>query len=208
MDAFAADHVGYAPIVIAPDQLGGSGRNPMCVDSRAFGNSATYLLKDVRDWAISHLRVSSDPAGWGVLGYSQGATCAVQFATGHPELFGSALASSSELGPTLGNETQTIATGFDGVRSAYEKAQPSALMAAHAPYQDSVIVFGSGQNDVKYRAFAQALHIRAKAAGIHSELLISPGTAHDWNTVHYTLVQGFPLIAAQLGLTRRRGTTP
>ncbi|MFK3670668.1 alpha/beta hydrolase [Leifsonia aquatica] len=202
MDAFAAEHDGYAPIVVAADQLGGPGRNPMCVDSRAYGDSATYLLKDVRTWVSSHLRVSSDPAAWGVFGYSQGATCAVQFATGHPELFGSALASSSELGPTLGDRAQTIATGFGGSAAAFEAAQPLAMMAAHEPYKDSTVVFGVGQNDAKYTAYARTLDAAATKAGIHSELLISPGTAHDWNTVRHTLADGFPAIARQMGLER------
>lgn len=202
MDAFAASHGGYAPIVVAADQLGGPGRNPMCVDSRSYGDSATYLLKDVRDWISSHLRVSSDPAAWGVFGYSQGATCAVQFATGHPELFGSALASSSELGPTLGNRTLTIDTGFDGSAKAFAAAQPLAMMAAHAPYADSTLVLGVGQNDTKYTAFARTLDAAAQKAGMHTELLISPGTAHDWNTVRHTLELGFPAIATQMGLDR------
>lgn len=200
MDAFAAQHGGYAPIVIAPDQLGAPGRNPMCVDSKTFGKSATYLLTDVRNWAVSHLRVSSDPAAWSIFGYSQGATCAVQFAAGHPELFGSALASSSELGPTLGPEALTIQQGFEGSRAAYNRAQASAAMTAHAPYRDSVIVFGVGQNDAKYSVFARTLYAQAEAAGIHTELLVSPGSAHDWNTVRYTLKNGFPRIAEQLGL--------
>jgi enterochelin esterase-like enzyme len=200
MDAFAASHGGYAPIVVAADQLGGPGRNPMCVDSRAGGNAATYLLTDVREWITSHLRVTSDPAGWSVFGYSEGATCAVQFATGHPELFGSALASSSELGPTLGDERTTIASGFGGSRAAYEAAQPAALMAAHTPYRDSLLVLGVGQNDQRYLAYARTLHADAEKAGMRTELLVSPGTAHDWNTVRYTLRNGFPAIAAHLGL--------
>ena len=200
MDSFAKTHGGYAPIVVAADQLGGPGRNPMCVDSRDYGNSATYLLADVRNWVRSHLRVTGDPAGWGVFGYSQGATCAVQFATGRPDLFGSALASSSELGPTLGNEELTIATGFGGSKAAYEKAQPAAQMKANAPYRDSVIVFGAGQDDAKYTAFARTLYQDAQTAGIHAQLLSSPGTAHDWKTVRYVLAHGFPAIAAQMGL--------
>ena len=200
MDDFAKTHGGYAPIVVAADQLGGPGRNPMCVDSRDYGNSATYLLADVRNWVRSNLRVSGDPAGWGVFGYSQGATCAVQFATGRPDLFGSALASSSELGPTLGNEELTIETGFGGSKAAYEKAQPAAQMKANAPYRDSVMVFGAGQDDAKYSAFAGTLYADAQKAGIQARLLSSPGTAHDWKTVRYVLAHGFPAIAAQMGL--------
>ncbi|WP_233265433.1 alpha/beta hydrolase [Leifsonia sp. AG29] len=201
MDAFAAKHGGYAPIVVAADQLGGPGRNPMCVDSRTYGNSATYLLTDVRDWITSHLRVSSDPAAWGVFGYSEGATCAVQFATAHPELFGSALASSSELGPTLGNKQLTVDTAFGGSLAAFEKAQPASAMAARAPYPNSLIVLGVGQNDQRYLGYAQSLRADAVRAGIRSELLVSPGTAHDWNTVRYTLDHGFPAMAARMGLT-------
>jgi enterochelin esterase-like enzyme len=200
LDAYAAKHNGYAPIVVAPDQLGGPGRNPMCIDSRAFGDSATYLLTDVRSWITSHLRVSSDPSAWGVFGYSQGATCAAQFAAGRPDLFGSALASSSELGPTLGNVPLTIATGFGGSKTAFEDAQLGAVMKAHAPYRNTLITFGAGQNDAKYTAFAKTLHSDALSAGIHSDLLISPGTAHDWNTVRYTLTNGFPAVAARMGL--------
>lgn len=200
MDAFAAKHDGYAPIVVAADQLGGPGRNPMCVDSRDFGDSATYLLTDVRDWVRSNLRVSSDPAGWGVFGYSQGATCAVQFASGRPDLFGSALASSSELGPTLGDEELTISMGFGGSKRAYEEAQPAALMREHAPYRDSVMVFGAGQDDAKYTGFAETLNRDAKDAGVRAQLLSSPGTAHDWKTVRYVLAHGFPAIAGQMGL--------
>ncbi|MDR6970471.1 alpha/beta hydrolase-fold protein [Leifsonia shinshuensis] len=200
MDRFAAAHGGYAPIVVAADQLGGPGRNPMCVDSRDYGNSATYLLTDVRNWVRSNLRVSSDPAGWGVFGYSQGATCAVQFASGRPDLFGSALASSSELGPTLGDEALTISTGFDGSKAAYEAAQPAAMMTKNAPYRDSVMVFGAGANDAKYSAFARTLYGDAERAGVRAQLLSSPGTAHDWKTVRYVLAHGFPAIAAQMGL--------
>lgn len=202
MDAYAAKHDGIAPIVVAPDQLGGPGRNPMCVDSQALGRSATYLLKDVPNWIRANLRVSSDPAAWSVFGYSQGGTCALQFASGHPELFGSALASSSELGPTLGNRASTVATGFAGSLAAYRAAQPVAMMKAHAPYQHSLMVFGVGQNDRKYTAFARTLQTEAARAGISARLLVSPGTAHDWNTVRYTLAHGFPIIAAHLGLSR------
>jgi enterochelin esterase-like enzyme len=200
MDRFAAAHRGLAPIVVSADQLGGPNRNPMCVDSADFGRSATYLLKDVPAWIKAHFRVSSDPAAWGVFGYSQGGTCAVQFATAHPEIFGSAIASSSQLGPTLGNEQDTIARGFNGSAAAYRTAQPSAVMAAHAPYKHTLLVLGVGQNDAKYTAYARTLEADAIRAGIVTRLLISPRSAHDWHTVRHTLATGFPAVAARMGL--------
>jgi enterochelin esterase-like enzyme len=200
MDAYAAQHGGIAPIVVAADQLGGPGRNPMCVDSAQFGHSRTYLLVDVRNWIQAHFRVSNDPAAWGVFGYSQGATCAVQFATAHPELFGSALASSSELGPTLGNPGTSISQAFGGSAAAFRAAQPASIMSVRAPYTHSLIVFGVGQNDHRYTRFAKTLRADADAAGIRTDLVISPGSAHDWTTVRYVIAHGFPMIAAEMGL--------
>ncbi|MFF1879020.1 alpha/beta hydrolase [Leifsonia sp. NPDC058230] len=200
MDEFAAKHHGLAPIVVAADQLGAPNHNPMCVDSPDLGNSATYLLRDVPDWIRSHLRVSSDPAAWGVFGYSEGATCAMQFAAGHPGMFGSAIASSAELRPSLGDDHDTIVKGFGGSAAAYRAAQPGALMADNAPYEDSLVILGVGQNDAKYTAYAKALEADAIRAGIATHLYISPGSAHDWQTVRHTLAVGFPAVAAHMGL--------
>ncbi|MFF1572509.1 alpha/beta hydrolase [Leifsonia sp. NPDC058292] len=199
MDAVAAANGGIAPIVIAADQLSRSDRNPMCVDS-PLGNSADYLLHDVRAWIVSHFRVSSDPAAWSIIGFSQGATCAVQFASGHPEMFGSALAVASQLAPTLGDDATTIKEGFGGSAAAYGAAGLTTIMRAHAPYADSVLVLGVGQNDAKYTPYAKVLASAATASGMHVKLLVSPGTTHDWFTVRYVISQGFPIIAAHLGL--------
>ncbi|WP_431221203.1 hypothetical protein [Leifsonia xyli] len=63
-----------------------------------------------------------------------------------------------------------------------------------------MMVFGAGANDAKYSGFARQLFRDASAAGVHAELLSSPGTAHDWKTVRYVLAHGFPRIADQFGL--------
>lgn len=101
LNEYAAKHHGLAPIVVAADQLSATDANPMCVDSKAFGNSASYLTVDVPAWIRSHFRVSDDPVMWGIDGFSQGGTCAVQLVSGFPELFGSGIATSSQLGPIL-----------------------------------------------------------------------------------------------------------
>jgi hypothetical protein len=73
-------------------------------------------------------------------------------------------------------------------------------MAAHAPYKNTLLVLGVGQNDVKYTAYARTLEADATRAGIATRLLISPRSAHDWHTVQHTLAVGFPAIAAHMGL--------
>lgn len=197
VDRYAAAHGGIAPIVVAPDQLSRPDHNPMCVDS-PLGNSATYVMTDVLNWVRAHFKVSSDKDAWAIAGYSQGATCAVQFVAGHPDVFGAALAISSEDAPTIGADT--VARGFGGSKSAYAAARPAALFALHEPFPGTMMVFAAGADDLKYTAFASELNANAKAAGVTTTLISSPNSAHDWNTVRYALGVGFPLLAAHFGL--------
>ncbi len=195
--AYAAAHHGIAPIVVEPDQLSNPDHNPMCVDG-PLGNSATYVLTDVVQWIKAHFRVAQSPNAWAVSGYSQGATCAVQFAAGHPDIFGTALAISSELGPTVGADT--IQKGFHGSRARASAAQPSALFSAQAPFKNSLVVFAVGADDSKYVPFAHTLQQEANSAGVDTKLIESPGTKHDWNTVRYGLSVGIPMILPHMGL--------
>jgi enterochelin esterase-like enzyme len=205
LDAYAAAHRGLAPIVVAPDQLGAPDRNPMCVDSRRLGRSGTYVMTDTVDWIRAHLDVPSGPSAWGIDGFSQGATCAMQFSTAHPEVFGTALAISSELAPITGSVQHSVQVGFDGSRAAYAAAAPIAAMQREAPYRDHLTVFGFGQDDAPYRASTSALRAAARRAGMQTHLIVSPGSAHDWNTVRYVLGHGLPAVIAHLGLPAQQG---
>ncbi|GAB3609470.1 alpha/beta hydrolase-fold protein [Humibacter ginsengiterrae] len=196
-DAFAAKHKGLAPIVVSADQLGSPGQNPMCVDS-PLGNSATYLTIDVPTWIRTHLPVAESSRYWAVAGYSQGGTCAIQFGAGHPELFGSIVDVLGELAPTIGSKT--VAEGFGGSAAAYHAAKPLTLLAKHAPYRDSFAIFGSGARDVKYTRYATELNAAAQRAGMRTELVISRGSGHDWNTVRYVWARALPQIADRMGL--------
>ncbi|WP_345764474.1 alpha/beta hydrolase [Diaminobutyricibacter sp. McL0608] len=197
VDAYAAAHHGIAPIVVEPDQLSNPEHNPMCVDG-PLGNSATYILTDVVHWIKAHFRVMATPDGWAVSGFSQGATCAVQFAAGHPGVFGTALAISSQLGPTVGADT--VQKGFSGSQARASAAQPTALFVAHAPYKNSMLVLAVGADDSKYLPFARVLQQYANTAGVETKLIESPGTTHDWNTVRYAIRVGIPMILPHMGL--------
>lgn len=205
LDRYAAAHHGLAPIVVSPDQLAAPNRNPMCVDSRRLGRSATYVMTDTVHWIERHLPVASGPGAWGILGFSQGATCTMQFSTEHPDVFGAALAISSELAPVTGNAQTSTALAFGGSTAAYRAAAPVAIMAAHAPYRDHLTVFGYGQDDAPYRASTEALHAAATRAGMQTQVIVSPGSAHDWNTVRYVLAHGLPVVLAHLGLPQEDG---
>lgn len=202
-DTYAAAHHGYAPIVVVPDQLGSPDQNPMCVDS-PLGNSATYLTADVPAWITAHLHVTPAPGGWALAGFSQGATCTMQLGPAHPQLFGTLFAISSELVPQQGSISNTIAVGFGGSEKAFLAASPSAVIATHAPYTDMKAIFAVGGDDTRYLPWSKTLTADAAAAGMKTELLISPGTAHDWHTVIGAWTTALPQIAVALGLPGAR----
>ena len=77
---------------------------------------------------------------------------------------------------------------------------PMAIMARKAPYSDTVAFFAVGAGDAKYTRFGKTLTAAAERAGMTTRLIVSPNSAHDWNTVRYALTIAFPSIAVHLGL--------
>nr|WP_228495242.1 alpha/beta hydrolase-fold protein [Clavibacter sp. VKM Ac-2873] len=199
LDGYAEEHQGVAPIVVIPDQLGAHDANPMCVDS-PIGNSASYLTQDVPAWIRSHLRVLDDPTHWGVMGFSQGGTCAAQLGASRPDVFGGLLDIAGELGPYAGPTTVDVA--FAGDQAAYEAAFPQNILARNAPYATMTALFCVGDQDQKFRPAAEALHAAAEAAGLDSRLHLVSGSAHDWRTVRECVKDAFPTLAQHLAVAR------
>ena len=200
LDGYASTHHGLAPIVVVPDQLSADDHNPMCVDG-ALGNSRTYLEDDVPAWITAHLRVQSGASAWTIGGFSQGGTCAIQFGSARPDLFGSLIDVSGEVGPSLGSVEQTVTDGFAGDRAAYDAAQPQAIMAAHAPYSDTAAFFAVGADDPTFGAAMTANSAAAEAAGMHVTRWVSPGTAHDWTTATRGFAVGIGDLYPRWGLS-------
>ena len=198
-DAFARAHGGLAPIVVAPDQLGAPGRNPMCVNG-SLGASETYLTVDVPNWIRTHLTVQAAPAAWAIGGFSQGGTCSIQLGASHPELFSAIVDISGQLAPKNGGLTQTTAIGFGGNAAAYRAALPTAVMARHAPYRHTVAVFGVGALDSRYGPVAARMTAAAQATGMIATEAVSPGTGHDWHTVQWVFAHAMTAVYQQLGL--------
>ncbi|MDO9397924.1 MAG: alpha/beta hydrolase-fold protein [Herbiconiux sp.] len=201
LDAYAAAHQGLAPIVVSPDQLGAPENNPMCVDS-PLGNSATYLTVDVPAWITANLPVLSGPENWGIGGLSQGGTCSIQLGAAHPELFGSILDASGEDYPKLNDPQTTIDEGFGGDANAYAAAHPVAIMAAKAPYTDTVAVIGVGSADSGFLPAAHIIYDAATAAGMQTTFVEAPGSGHDATSWAYIFRAGLTVIADHWGLNR------
>jgi len=91
---------------------------------------------------------------------------------------------------------------IEGVRPTEERLRPLTILAATAPYRDTVAVFVSGQFDAKYGPRSEAVSVAARAAGMRASHVVSPGTAHDWHTVQWALTTQLGPIYQQLGVER------
>jgi enterochelin esterase-like enzyme len=199
LDALAAKHDGLAPIVVVPDQLGPHSGNPMCVDG-PLGHSATYILSDVTTWITKHLHVRHDRLDWAIGGFSQGGTCALQFATAHPETFGSFIDVSGERYPTLSSDRLAIEKGFSGSVAAFDSAKPASIMAAHGLYADLFGFFAVGADDAKYTRNTAAMTKLSADAGITVERFAVPHASHDWTTATQGFAHGLAALYPRLGL--------
>ncbi|ACU37293.1 hypothetical protein KCV87_03095 [Actinosynnema pretiosum subsp. pretiosum] len=200
MNAYAAEHAGLAPVVVVPDDLGGSSvGNPMCLDS-ALGNARTYLVRDVPDWITSTLRVDPDPAAWAFGGFSHGGTCAVQMAVTATDRYPTFLSISGEDEPRRGTRQQTVADAFGGDEAAFRAVNPRDVLAgARFPQVAGRFVVGEGDRD--FRAQGERMFAAARDAGMDVELVVLPGQ-HGWEVWGPGLTRWLPWLGDRLRLTR------
>lgn len=201
LEQLQSEHHGLAPIVVSPDQLGDVNANPMCVDG-ALGNSRSYLEHDVIPWIRQHLPVAQDRLAWTFAGFSQGGTCTLQIGLDLPKVFASNIAISPEVAPTLdAGQTAAVNQGFGGDWNAWEAAKPASVMARHTAYSDTTLVIGTGELDKVFTGYGDQLVVNAKDAGITASRITSPGTSHDFNTVHYVFQHTLPDTLTRAGVT-------
>lgn len=197
-DRWAAEHDGVAPLVVVPDQLGSEHDNPMCVDG-PLGDSRTYLERDVRDWVLRNLPAADDRRGWAIAGFSQGGTCALQLATGSPELFGAFADIAGDEGPTLGGRERTIEEGFGGDADAYTAAQPVGYLDG-ARLPDTAALLVVGELDPVMGPQLRRVESALDGAGARVTWLTSPGTGHDWGTARAGFAAALDLFGERMGI--------
>ncbi|KAA0023693.1 hypothetical protein FOY51_08695 [Antrihabitans cavernicola] len=133
VDNYASTHNGQTPILVFVDSGGSFNNDTECVDGPR-GNSADHLTEDVRPYIVSHFSASSNPAQWGIIGWSMGGTCAVDLTVMHPDLFSSFVDIAGDAGPTAGTKQQTIDRLYGGNAATWAKYDPTTVMTSHGPY--------------------------------------------------------------------------
>ena len=98
-----------APTVVlfpyqTPDRL----LDTECTNLHDGPQTETFLTVDVPAYVLTHFRVRTDRAGWGLTGYSAGAFCAINLSLRHPQQYAAAasLSGYAEPGINVGDGSQ------------------------------------------------------------------------------------------------------
>ncbi|WP_354246313.1 alpha/beta hydrolase-fold protein [Agromyces sp. PvR057] len=205
LDEFAAKHDGLAPIALVIDQLGDPTQDPLCLDTD-LGKVETYVMQDVVPWAKLHLNVLQGAKVTTVAGYSNGGGCAAYFGAKYPETFGNIIAVAPTEYAGVERNDEVLASAFKGDQAAYDAVKPETIMAAKAPYPDSVGIYAVGQNDHAFAPGTKRLADAATAAGIAATYYEVPGGDHGASTVVGGLEEGFEVLYPRLGLAPPPGS--
>ncbi len=204
LNRLAATHHGLAPIVVVADQLGATTQDPLCLDSTRFGKAQTYVNVDVPAFIERTFRVRPERSAWVVGGYSHGGQCAASFLARYPTRWGGMLSVSGEEFPGSERESAVLAEVFHGDRAAYAAARPTALLAAGAPWTDTVAVATTCRDD-HFSAGTLRVAGAARAAGITTMIHEFPACGHGGDALRAGLDAGLASLYPRWGLAPPTG---
>ncbi|MCL6667276.1 alpha/beta hydrolase [Streptomyces panaciradicis] len=147
-------------------------RDTECVDVPGGPQTETFLAKDLPEAVRSVYRAGHDASAWGVMGYSSGASCALQLTMRNPHVYTTAAALSPDYkvkdDPTTGN---LFGSGLG--RQARVDGHDLMWRLAHLPApQVSVLVANSKHGEKGYaetQAFIKAVKPPMRVASILPE---------------------------------------
>lgn len=197
-DAFAAQHDGRAPVLVATDFSGDGLNDTQCTDARK-GAAETYLTRDVLPFVQREFHTATSPSATGVVGLSSGGFCSLMLPLRHPDLFTVFASYSAEDQPTLDPPGNTLRDLFGGDQRAFDAYDPTKLLAART-YPGLAGWFETGGSDADTLAPIRAIVVQAQRAGIATCSLIRPGN-HDFGFWSVALRNSLPWLSAHLGLT-------
>ncbi len=194
-NAYARAHDGRAPVLLFVDANGSWSGDTECVDSSR-GHAETYLTRDVVSFAIHRLGLRADPARWGIVGFSEGGTCAYDLALRHPGLFHYVVDLAGDAAPNVVGST--LHELYAGSRPAMNEHQPSWLLAHPVgSYRPLTAWFGAGVEDTSHLRLARLQTSAARRAGLHASWFVGPD-GHDWQFCTWALRRLLPELATEV----------
>jgi S-formylglutathione hydrolase FrmB len=181
--------------MIFVDENGRGDRDTECVNGPQ-GDAESYLTRDVPAWVASTLGIDPGPSGWGVVGFSEGGTCALGLATEDPGLFRSFVDIAGDTAPNHGDATATLQYLYGGEPLAALFFQPSfVLSTGHFHHLDGW--FAAGAEDRSGLAAVRSLAPLAARAGVVVHVDEAPG-GHTWLFARESFASIYPALVASL----------
>jgi Putative esterase len=196
-DAWAAAHGGVAPVMVFVSGNGAADRDTECVNGTQ-GAAETYLARTVPAFIVHRLGIRPGPTRWGVVGFSEGGTCALDLALEHPAVFGRFVDVSGELAPTFGASVDHTLTGlYAGNATAMLHNEPLWLLSHHT-YPGTEGWLAGSRADHHDEKIASTLTDAARHAGVTAfDVSGGPG-GHSWSFARVTFDRVYPALVAAL----------
>ncbi|HKT03881.1 MAG TPA: alpha/beta hydrolase-fold protein [Rugosimonospora sp.] len=197
-NAYAASHHGVAPVLVVVDQNGSAIGDSECVDSPA-GNAETYLAVDVPAFITGTLHLRHDPARWGIVGFSEGGTCALTLVLRHPDIYRHLIDFGGDARPNLGSPQHTLTALYRGSVADAQAHDPAHLLATRQ-YPGVTAWFGAGVDDARGITVGQHMAMLTRMAGIPTHAFTGAG-GHNWQFAAAGLATIFNPLCDELGCT-------
>lgn len=180
-DRYASRHHGVAPVLIMPDINGSEHGDSGCVNGR-LGDIDTYLSRDVPEWAVRTLGVSSDRSRWAVGGLSEGGTCSVNLALRHPDRYSAFLAfSAADHLAEPGKFSALFSGGPAEVAKAAQAYDPTSLLAKAKTTPPMRGWFSVGSDDGSTTTDTETMAALGRSTLTEVKLVVVPGMGHEWS---------------------------
>jgi S-formylglutathione hydrolase FrmB len=198
-DRYAAAHHGWAPILVFADPAGDFFTDTECVDGPR-GDSETHLVRDIPPYIERTFGASTNPAHWGVAGFSMGGTCAIDLVVEHPSVFRHFVDISGDQGPNAGDKQQTIAHLYGGVLAAWQAHDPLTVLGRRHGYPPGTSGwFEAGNRERLHVEQALRLARAARADGVTTTVVVRDG-GHVWPFATEAFADALPWLAEQVGV--------
>ena len=156
-----------------------------CTDYPGSTQAFTWLNQDVRNWAASTLRVTTDSRRWSVMGWSTGGYCAALLHLRDPERFGAAASVEGYFTPGPDASTGNLGQLLMQYPTLAQESSPTWLIEHRPPRSVHLLVMSSDTDPQSYPAAVEFLRREQNVPGIQPYLV--KGLGHSLDTYQATL---------------------
>lgn len=165
----AADYLGQGrikPFIMVSARINVVRNTPNeCTDIPGQPKVATWLTKDVRELMTEYFHVRTESQSWAMMGYSEGAYCAVKLALQFPHLYHSAVGIAGTYHPDLATVT--------GDPKPVTTSSPFELVKNNPPVS---LLFATSAKDLESPPSAfESLMLAAKPPTVSKKLVLQNG---------------------------------